>query len=103
MGKVTYRLAVPLESKIPPVFHISFLKRKIGTNAIALLHLPPVTSEEEFKPKLETDFQQLMKKRENTAIIEALVSWVGLTLEDGKWEALDDVRVHFPNLVNKVI
>lgn len=41
VGKVAYRLDLPLSSKIPPVFHVSCLKEKLEQRHRLVVTLPP--------------------------------------------------------------
>ena len=45
IGTVSYKLALPLESKIHPVFHVSCLKLKLGQHVTPLPTLPPIDEE----------------------------------------------------------
>ena len=42
IGSVSYKLELPLESKLHPVFHVSCLKLKLGQHVTPLPTLPPV-------------------------------------------------------------
>jgi hypothetical protein len=40
VGQVAYQLSFPIHSKIHPIFHVSFLKKVIGTRFQAQTNLP---------------------------------------------------------------
>ena len=42
VGKVSYKLALPPDSKIHPVFHVSCLKLKLGRTVTPFPTLPPM-------------------------------------------------------------
>jgi hypothetical protein len=45
VGQVTYQLALPSQSKLHPVFHVSCLKKVIGTRCQIQTNLPELATE----------------------------------------------------------
>jgi hypothetical protein len=63
--KVAYKLDLPKGSKIYPVFHISCLKKKIGTQLNPNPRLPTVMEEGTLAPEPEKILERRLKKKEN--------------------------------------
>jgi hypothetical protein len=74
VGKVAYKVELPKEASIHPVFHVSFLKAKIGESTTPISRLPPVDAMGYLAPEpariLET---RRIKKRRLLAVTQVLV------------------------------
>jgi hypothetical protein len=97
IGKVAYRLQLPLEAKIHPVFHISQLKRFKGQVADPYIPLPLTTHE--LGPILQPE--AVLKRRDilrnDQVIPQVLIKWEGLSTTDATWEDVDDFAASYPN------
>jgi hypothetical protein len=78
VGAVAYKLELPEDTKIHPVFHVSCLKAKLGQSITPLQKIPPADSLGNLAPEpaeiLET---RTVKKRRLPAVTEVLVQWKG--------------------------
>jgi hypothetical protein len=63
--KVAYKLDLPKGSKIYLVFHISCLKKKIGTQLNPNPRLPTLMKEGILTPELEKILERRLKKKGN--------------------------------------
>ncbi|KAD5961580.1 hypothetical protein E3N88_13053 [Mikania micrantha] len=97
VGKVAYKLLLPVTSKVHPVFHVSLLKKAIRGEAENVL---PV--------ELEMDAQDLLIPASvldsrilqlgSKAVEQWLVQWKDQTEEEATWENKEWVQTQFPNL-----
>jgi hypothetical protein len=53
VGQVTYQLALPSDSKLLPVFHVSCLKKVIGAKCQIQTNLPELAEEGSIRLQLE--------------------------------------------------
>ncbi|XXG72481.1 hypothetical protein AAC387_Pa07g1567 [Persea americana] len=67
IGPVAYKLDLPATSRIHLVFHVSNLKKKLGTAAQPQVVLPPVTAEGVLQPHPEAILDRRMVKEQNRA------------------------------------
>ena len=88
IGSVSYKLELPLESKILPVFHVSCLKLKLGQHVTPLPTLPPVDDLGQVYTEPVAILQTKDKSLRSRVITEILVQWLGASLEDATWESL---------------
>ncbi|MCI09456.1 hypothetical protein A2U01_0030542, partial [Trifolium medium] len=100
IGNVAYRLDLPLNSKIHPVFHCSLLKLHHGPLPVittipplSIDHHPIITPLSVIDTKIDTSTTPPTKL--------ALIQWSGLPIEDSSWESWDSLCNDF-HLEDKV-
>ena len=102
IGTVAYKLDLPKESKVYPVFHVSCLKKKIGDRVNPNPRLPPVMEDGTMAPEPEGILDRRLKKKGNRAGVDLLVHWKGTEVEDATWIDGDEIRQLFPELVDEL-
>jgi hypothetical protein len=98
VGPVAYRLALPMESKVHNVFHVSLLKKKFGNDTSISPTLPPFSKDTGpiIEPLQILDYRWV--KRGTKFVTEALVQWKHLALEDATWEDPDQLQQQFSSI-----
>ncbi|XP_075099003.1 uncharacterized protein LOC142175896 [Nicotiana tabacum] len=86
MGQVAYKLQLPPTSKVHHVFHVSLLKKKVGSKTVVQIVLPISNEEGQFMVKPVVILQRQLVKKGNAASVTVLVQWPNLPPEDATWE-----------------
>jgi hypothetical protein len=82
IGSVAYKLDLPPDSKIHLVFHVSYLKKKLGQQVLTFLTLQPVDRHGELRPEPEVILECRMQNIGRWSATEVLVQWRGAPRED---------------------
>ena len=77
IGSVAYKLALPLDCLIHPVFHVSCLKPKLGAHITPIPTLPPMDANGCLNPKPIAIIQHRSKQLRSRQITEVLVQCFG--------------------------
>lgn len=97
VGKVAYKLQLPLECKLHPVFHISQLKAAVGSN-ISPVNIPTqLTTDLELVVEPEELRRVRTVRRNGEAATEVLVKWKGLSEFEATWEDANMINLRFPD------
>lgn len=98
IGKLAYRLQLPAESRVHPVFHVSLLKKYVGDAAPISSDIPQLTDDGYFvfEPTVILDTRWV--RIGNRFTEESLVQWTHLPKEDATWEVTADLSARFPHL-----
>ena len=98
IGQVAYRLNLPANAKVHPVFHVSQLKKCLA----------PVTTMGSF-PKCDAQgliaaepvklLERKMVKQQNRMGVFGLIQWSNGDADDATWEDLADIVKRFPDFV----
>ena len=101
IGRVAYKLELPLDCQIHPVFHVSQLKKAEGSSNTAAPP-PPLTAEFE-RDAHPIDILHI--RQQGTKPREVLVLWEGLDESEATWEDATKLFKTFPNrhLEDKVL
>jgi hypothetical protein len=97
VGQVAYQLALPSHSKIHPVFHVSCLKKVIGTKSQTQTNLPELDEEGSIWLQPQAVLDQRERCLCQQTIKEVLVQWKDTTLVDATWEPTTILQ-QFPHL-----
>lgn len=93
IGQVAYKLDLPLDSQIHPIFHVTLLKKKLGSKVSTQPQLP---LHMEGQDELRVRPQAVLDRRTRQNKTEVLVHWQGLPATDATWEDLNSVVHQFP-------
>jgi len=85
------------------VFHVSLLKKQLGTRITPLTALPILTPEGTLAPEPKKILTRRLMRKGNQAETKVLVQWAGTQEEYATWEDLENLRERFSDLVGKVL
>lgn len=85
IGVVAYKLELPDESKIHPVFHVSYLKKYSDPLHQSQQHLPPVNEDLEVQPYPEAVLAERVSYKGYLTFRKLLVQWKGTSTADATW------------------
>uniref|UniRef100_A0A2N9FC87 RNA-directed DNA polymerase n=1 Tax=Fagus sylvatica TaxID=28930 RepID=A0A2N9FC87_FAGSY len=104
IGAVAYKLDLPTDARIHPVFHVSCLKMKLGQSILPLPQLPPMDAGGQLTPEpAQVLHSRNINTRRHKGGTEVLVQWTGTSKADATWESLHQLQKQFPHLVDKVL
>jgi hypothetical protein len=97
VGQVAYQLALPSQSKLHHVFHVSCLKKVIGTKCRIQTNLPELAEEGSIWIQPEAVLDQRERHLRQRTIKEVLLQWKDMTPVDATWEPTTILQ-QFPHL-----
>lgn len=92
---MAYRLKLPERTKIHSTFHVSQLKKHVGS-AIHSPTLPPVGTNGSVLKESASILDKRMTKKGNQAITDVLVEWADTFPEDPTWEVWIGFQKQYP-------
>jgi hypothetical protein len=95
--QVAYQLALPSHSKIHHVFHVSCLKKVIGSKCQTQTNLPELDENDSIGLEPKAVLDQLERCLRQRTIKEVLVQWKDTTPTDATWEPTTILQ-QFPHL-----
>ena len=95
VGTVAYKLELPEEAKLHPVFHVSQLKKKLGEAAQVQHQVPSHYVEQILVPELM--LERRMMNMKGKAVTEVMIKWKNLSVEEASWERYWELVKRFPN------
>ena len=103
VGKVSYKLDLPPDSRIHPTFHVSCLKEKLGKHVAAIPSLPSVDVASSLSLEPMAVLQTRTHNLRSRTITQVLVQWQGESVDDATREDLYLLQQQFPHLVGKLL
>ncbi|XP_027155055.1 uncharacterized protein LOC113755200 [Coffea eugenioides] len=97
VGPVAYRLKLPAEARIHPVFHVSLPKKKIGLVQQVSKTLPEFDNDDQCPLQPEAMLQRRVILRNGQPAIQLLIKWCQLGVEEASWEDKDFILSQFPH------
>ena len=96
IGHVAYKLQLPHHVGIHPVFHVSQLKKHLGTHAIPSADLPLVGPDGKIKTEPLAVLETRSLPRNGVLVTQWLVEWENLKPDEATWEDVNFMKQVFP-------
>ena len=96
IGAVAYKLQLPEDSKIHPVFHISQLRKHVGARPVQST-LPEVDEDGMIAAEPVAVLDRKLGKLGNRAAVYVLIQWSIGSKEEATWELYSDIEQKFPH------
>lgn len=96
VGAVAYKLELPADSLIHPVFHVSQLKPFTPNYSCVFKELPKVVDLGALQPQPEVVLHRRLVKKGNQAIPQVLVKCDKIPVDAATWEDLYVMKARFP-------
>jgi len=93
IGSVAYKLKLPADSSIHPVFHVSLLKKAVGTPSHPIMPFPSDVQSVQV-PELVLD--RRLRTKNNCVISQLLIKWSHLPPELATLEDEDSIQPQLP-------
>jgi hypothetical protein len=97
IGSVAYKLELPADSQIHPVFHVSQLKAFTPDFSPDFTELPKVVELDAGQMEPEEVLDRRLVKKGNAAIPQVLVKWTSIPASAATWEDLHVIKHRFPS------
>nr|CAD1843956.1 unnamed protein product [Ananas comosus var. bracteatus] len=97
VGPVAYKLQLPETTKIHPTFHISQLKRKIGSAPSSPTIPAYINTEGHLLVEPIAALDRRMVKRHGKAATQLLIHWSNQPKENATWKYFTDLQRRFPH------
>lgn len=97
IDSVAYKLKLSPRVKIHPMFHVSLLKKKLGTNNTCYPHLPLVVDPSNSRWFPAKILARGLFKKGNEPVTKWLIQWMGAAEEDATWELASDILLRYPD------
>ena len=94
VGKVAYKLELPVDAQIHNVFHVSQLRKAFGHIGQVIPLPDTLTHGIEFEPL--AILERRMVKRGSQAAAQLLIHWRNLSSAKATWEFALEIRRQFP-------
>jgi len=96
IGAVAYRLDLPAGSRMHNVFHVSQLRKHVGT-VVTTTNIPASTHASFASREPESILDRMTVKLGNRAITKVLVKWKHQLSKDATWEFYYDLLQRYPS------
>jgi hypothetical protein len=96
IGSVAYKLELPADSQVHPIFHVSQLKPFTPDYSPVFKELPKVAELDTGQPEPDEILERRLVKKGNSAIPQVLVRWSNVPVEASTWEDFHVLKQRFP-------
>ncbi|XP_071932848.1 uncharacterized protein [Coffea arabica] len=96
VGSVAYKLKLPAGTRLHPVFHVSLLKKKLGTLRGSSINLPELDTQDQCPMQPEAILSRRVILRNEQPVIQFLIKWSQLEAEEASWEDKSFIERQFP-------